>query len=255
MTKIKPLKKLLTPRKSKAGRSHGKITVRHRGGGHKRRYRLVDFRRLAMLGISAKVESLEYDPNRSCLIAKILYANGKRSYILAPDKLNVSDKVITEESAPIKLGNRMRLENIPAGTFVYNIEIIPGQGGKLVRSAGNYAQLTAKEKKYAQLIMPSKEIRLVLTKCFASIGQLSNPQANTKKLRKAGQKRWRGIRPTVRGSAMNPVDHPHGGGEGRSPIGLKHPKTPWGKPALGKKTRKKKYSDRLIVKRRAKRRR
>jgi len=147
------------------------------------------------------------------------------------------------------------LENIPAGTSVYNVEIMPERGGKLARSAGNYAQLTAKEKKYAQLIMPSKEIRLILAKCFASIGQLSNPQANTKKLRKAGQNRWRGIRPTVRGSAMNPVDHPHGGGEGRSPIGLKHPKTPWGKPALGKKTRKKKYSDRLIVKRRAKRRR
>jgi len=255
MAKTKPLKKLLTPRKSKAGRSYGKITVRHRGGGHKRRYRLVDFQRLDMLGISAKVESLEYDPNRSCLVARILYANGKRSYILAPDKLKENDEVIVAESAPIKLGNRMRLENIPAGTSVYNIETMPGQGGKLVRSAGNYAQLTAKEKKYVQLIMPSKEIRLVLAKCFASIGQLSNPQANTKKLRKAGQKRWRGIRPTVRGSAMNPVDHPHGGGEGRSPIGLKHPKTPWGKPAMGKKTRKKKYSDRLIVKRRAKRRR
>jgi large subunit ribosomal protein L2 len=255
MAKTKPLKKLLAPRKSKAGRSHGKITVRHRGGGHKRRYRLVDFQRLAMLEIPAKVESLEYDPNRSCLIAKILYVNGKRSYILAPDKIKVGDKVVTAESAPIKLGNRMRLENIPTGTSVYNIETIPERGGKLARSAGNYAQLTAKEKKHAQLIMPSKEIRLVLTRCFASIGQLSNSQANTKKLRKAGQKRWRGIRPTVRGSAMNPVDHPHGGGEGRSPIGLKHPKTPWGKPAMGKKTRRKKYSDRLIVKRRAKRRR
>ena len=146
----------------------------------------------------------------------------------------------------------MRLENIPTGTFIYNIETRPGQGGKLVRSAGNYAQLTAIEKKYAQIILPSKEVRLILIKCFASICQLSNPQANTKKLRKAGQSRWRGIRPTVRGSAMNAVDHPHGGGEGRSPIGLKHPKTPWGKPALGKRTRRKKYSDKLIVKRRKK---
>ena len=250
MTKVKPFKKLLKYKKESAGRSHGKITVRHRGGGHKKQYRLIDFKRLQFINIPAKVETIEYDPNRSGLIARIVYKNGARSYILAPHQLKVNDEIITAEKAPLQLGNRMILENIPTGTFVYNIETIPKQGGRLARSAGNYAQLMAKEGKYAQLLMPSKEIRLVLNKCFASIGQVSNPQIGTRKLRKAGQNRWRGIRPTVRGSAMNPVDHPHGGGEGRSPIGLKHPKTPWGKPALGKKTRKKKYSDRLIIKRR-----
>ncbi len=248
----KPLKKLIKPKKSKAGRSRGKITVRHRGGGHKKKYRIIDFKRLLYKGIPATVEAIEYDPNRSAFIARILYKNGARSYVLAPNELTVGDQIVSDEKAEVKVGNRMRLENIPTGTLVYNIEILPEQGGKLARSAGNYAQLMAKEGKYAQLLMPSKEIRLILAKCFATIGQVSNPQANTKKLRKAGQNRWRGIRPTVRGSAMNPVDHPHGGGEGRSPIGLKHPKTPWGKPALGKKTRKKKYSDKLIVRRRKK---
>jgi len=248
MSKKKSQKKLIAPKKSKAGRSHGKITVRHRGGGHKKKYRLVDFSRLDFLDIPAKIEEIEYDPNRNSRIARLIYKNGARSYILAHNKAKVNDSVICSEKAPAKPGNRMKLENIPAGTFVYNIETLPDAGGKLVRSAGNYAQLTAIEKKYAQLIMPSKETRLILSNCFATIGQLSNPQANTVKLRKAGQSRWRGIRPTVRGSAMNPVDHPHGGGEGRSPVGLKHPKTPWGKPAMGKKTRRKKYSDRLIVK-------
>ena len=252
MAKQKPLKRLTVGKKSKAGRSHGRITVRHKGGGHKQSYRLVDFSRLKKIDVSARVESIEYDPNRNTSIARILYKDGSRSYVLAPDKTVAGDTLICQDKAPVKLGNRMHLENIPSGTFIYNIETRPKQGGKLVRSAGNYAQLTAIEKKYAQIILPSKEVRLILTKCFASIGQLSNPQANTKKLRKAGQSRWRGIRPTVRGSAMNAVDHPHGGGEGRSPIGLKGPKTPWGKPALGKKTRKKKYSDRLIVKRRKK---
>ena len=254
MSRVKPLKKLSKPKKSKAGRSRGRITVRHQGGGHKQKYRLIDFKRLDVLDIPATIEAIEYDPNRSCYIARVIYANGKRNYILAPDKLKMGDKIVAGDKVSVAPGNRMRLKNIPTGSFVYNIEIVPDTGGKLVRSAGNYAQLTAIEKKYAQLIMPSKETRLVLAKCFASIGQLSNPQANTKKLRKAGQKRWRGIRPTVRGSAMNPVDHPHGGGEGRSPIGLKHPKTPWGKPAMGKKTRKKKYSDKLIIKKRGKKR-
>ena len=252
MAKNKPLKQLTTGKRSKAGRSKGKITVRHKGGGHKRKYRLVDFLRIGKIDVPARVESIEYDPNRNTSIARILYKDGSRSYILAPDKTKVGDTVICQDETPVKLGNRMRLGNIPTGTFIYNIETRPGQGGKLVRSAGNYAQLTAIEKKYAQIILPSKEVRLILAKCFASIGQLSNPQANTKKLRKAGQSRWRGIRPTVRGSAMNAVDHPHGGGEGRSPIGLKGPKTPWGNPALGKRTRRKKYSDRLIVKRRKK---
>jgi large subunit ribosomal protein L2 len=252
MPKLKPLKKLTVGKKSNAGRSHGKITVRHKGGGHKQRYRLVDFSRIKNIDIPAKVEAIEYDPNRNTSIARILYKNGLRNYILAPDKTKVGDTLICQDKAPIALGNRMRLENIPAGTFIYNIETRPQQGGKLVRSAGNYAQLTAIEKKYAQIILPSKEVRLILIKCFASIGQLSNPQANTIKLRKAGQSRWRGIRPTVRGSAMNAVDHPHGGGEGRSLIGLKGPKTPWGKPALGKRTRKKKYSDKMIVRRRKK---
>jgi len=253
MSRIKPLKKLTKTKKEKAGRSNGRITVWHRGGGHKRKYRLIDFNCLKNIDIKAKIEQIEYDPNRNCRIARVLYQNGERNYILAPDGLKIGDSVICQEKAPIKTGNRMRLENIPTGTFVYCIELIPEQGGKLVRSAGNYAQLTAKEKEYAQIILPSKEVRLVLSRCYASIGQLSNPQANTIKLRKAGQSRWRGIRPTVRGSAMNPVDHPHGGGEGRTPIGLKGPKTPWGKPALGKRTRnKKKYSSRLIIQRRSK---
>ena len=251
MNKNQPFKKLLRVKKNHAGRSHGRITVRHKGGGHKQKYRIVDFSNLTKLNIPARVEQIEYDPNRSTFIARIIYTNGQKNYILSPCDLKIDDIVLTADKTSIAPGNRMRLENIPTGTFIYNIETIPGNGGKLVRSAGNYAQLMAKEGKYAQILMPSKEIRLVLAKCFASIGQLSNPQANTRKLRKAGQSRWRGIRPTVRGSAMNPVDHPHGGGEGRCPIGLKHPKTPWGKPALGKKTRKrKKYSERLIIKHR-----
>ena len=246
----KRFKKLIRPRKEKAGRSYGKITVRHRGGGHKKKYRLIDFKRKKAL--RAKVETIEYDPNRSALIARIVYQDGERSYILAPHGLKEGDEVLAAEKAPLKIGNRMKMKNIPVGTWIYNIETRVGEGGKLVRSAGNYAQLTAKEGKYAQIVLPSKEIRLVPLEGFATIGQLSNPQASTQKLRKAGQVRWRGRRPHVRGAAMNPVDHPHGGGEGRAPVGLKHPKTPWGKPALGKKTRKKKYSDKLIIKRRTK---
>lgn len=248
-------KRFIKAKNVKSGRSRGKITVRHQGGGHKQKYRIIDFSRLKNKDIPAKIESIEYDPNRNALIASIVYENGARNYILAPHKAKVGDKIITSDKTSLKQGNRLRLENLSTGTFIYNIEIQPEQGGKLVRSAGNYAQMMGKEGKYVQLMMPSKEIRLVLGKCFATVGQVSNPQANTRKLYKAGQNRWRGIRPTVRGSAMNPVDHPHGGGEGRAPIGLKHPKTPWGKPALGKKTRKKKYSDKLIIKRRKRKKR
>lgn len=254
---VKPFKKLLKIKKSRAGRSKGRITVRHKGGGHKRKYRVIDFKRLDKLGIPAKVESIEYDPNRSCFIALIGYQDGEKSYILAPQDLKKGDEIIADEKTSLKVGNRMLLKNIPVGTFIYNIELNPGQGGKIVRAAGNNAQVMAIEGGYAQLTLPSGEIRMVLEKAMASIGTLSKPEHTFVNLGKAGRKRWLGIRPTVRGSAMNPVDHPHGGGEGRAPIGLrKGPKTPWGKQAFGVKTRKKKkYSDKFIIKRRKKKKR
>jgi len=252
-TKVKPFKKLLKTKKSKAGRSKGRITVRHKGGGHKKKYRVIDFKR-EKLGIPAKITSIEYDPNRTCHIALAVYSDGDKQYILAPQDLKVGDNVVADKKAPLKPGNRMLLKNIPIGTFVYNIEIHPGQGGKIVRSAGNSAQVMAVEAGYAQVILPSGEVRMILENCMASIGSLSNPEHNFENIGKAGRKRWMGIRPTVRGTAMNPVDHPHGGGEGRAPIGLrKGPKTPWGKQAFGIKTRKKKkYSDSLIIKPRKK---
>lgn len=254
---VKPFKKLLKTKKSRAGRSKGRITVRHKGGGHKRKYRVIDFKRTTKLGIPAKVQSIEYDPNRSAFIALVEYQDKEKSYILAPQDLKKGDEIIADEKTPLRVGNRMFLKNIPVGTFVYNVELSPGQGGKIVRSAGNSAQVMAIEGKYAQLTLPSGEVRMVLEKAMASIGSLSRPEHTFVKLGKAGRKRWLGIRPTVRGSAMVPADHPHGGGEGKAGIGLrKGPKTPWGKQAFGVKTRKKKrYSDKFIIKRRKRKRR
>jgi large subunit ribosomal protein L2 len=256
LTKKEPEKKLLVPLKKTGGRNAlGRITVRHRGGGVKRLYRLIDFvskGKFAFRKINqkAKVLSLEYDPNRTAYIALVEYEDGDKGYILAPDGLKVGDEIMIAEKAPIALGNRMKLKYIPVGTLVYNIEIEPKKGGRLIRSAGTSAQVLAQEEKYTHLKMPSSEIRKINNECFASIGQVSNPSFRYQKKKKAGSKRLKGRRPTVRGSAMNPVDHPHGGGEGRAPIGLKHPKTPWGKPALGVKTRKKKWTDKFIIKRR-----
>jgi len=250
LTKKEPEKKLLLPLKKKAGRNFsGKITVRHRGGGVKRLYRVVDFGE-GKLGIPGKVIALEYDPNRTAFLALVEYQDGEKRYILAPDGLKVGDEIICAENAEIKIGNRLKLKNIPVGTQVYNIELIPGRGGKIVRAAGTSAKVVAQEEKYTQLQLPSKEIRRVSNECFASIGQVSNPGHIFEDIGKAGRRRLKGWRPAVRGSAMNPCDHPHGGGEGKTPIGLKYPKTPWGKPAKGIKTRKKKWTDKLIIKRR-----
>ncbi|MBD3282211.1 MAG: 50S ribosomal protein L2 [Candidatus Portnoybacteria bacterium] len=246
---VRPFKKLLKSKKSKAGRSNsGSISVRHRGGGHKRKYRIIDFKRNKE-GISGKVKSIEYDPNRSSYIALVAYRDGEKRYILAPQSLKVGDEIISGEKVPLKPGNRTLLKNVPVGTFVYNVELIPEQGGKIVRSAGTGAQVMAVEGKYVQLTLPSGEVRLVLSNCRGTIGALSNPEHMFENTGKAGRSRWMGKRPTVRGSAMSPVDHPHGGGEGRAPIGLRRgPKTPWGKQAYGVKTRKKKkYSNRLII--------
>ncbi len=257
ITKNKPEKSLIIAKKRKGGRnSTGKITVRHRGGGAKRHYRLVDFKR-AKFDIPAKVEAIEYDPNRSARIALLVYRDGERRYILAPVDLEVGHEVVSSKSkVEIKTGNRTNLENIPLSSMVYNIELKVGKGGQIARSAGILVQLMAVEGKYAQLKMPSNEIRLIPKECMATMGQVGNPEHAHIRLGKAGRTRHRGIRPSVRGKAMNPVDHPHGGGEGSNPIGLKHPKTPWGKPALGVKTRRKgKESDKLIIKRRKKKKR
>ena len=254
VTVKKPYKKLLSCQKKKAGRNNqGKITVRHRGGGAKRKYRIIDFKQ-NRFDIPAKVETIEYDPNRNSRVALVCYNDGERRYIVATDKLKVGDIIISSKGKiEIKDGNRTSLENIPSGVLLHNIELLPGKGGVLVRSAGQSAQLMGVEGKYAQLKLPSKEIRKVPKGCMATIGMVSNPDYRLIRWGKAGRTRHLGIRPTVRGKAMNPVDHPHGGGEGRNPIGLKAPKTPWGKKALGVKTRKsKKYSDKLIVKRRRK---
>lgn len=256
--KVRPFKKLLKTKKSRAGRSkQGRITVRHKGGGHKRKYRIIDFKRIDKIGMSAKVLSIEYDPNRSCFIALIEYQDKEKRYILAPQDLKKGDEIIANEKTSLKPGNRMFLKNIIVGTFVYNVELIPGQGGKIIRSAGGSAQVMAIEGGYAQLTLPSGEMRMVLEKSMASLGALSNPEHGFVKLGKAGKKRWLGVRPTVRGSAMVPADHPHGGGEGRAGIGiLKGPKTPWGKKAFGVRTRKKKkYSDKFIIKRRKRKKR
>ncbi len=251
ITKKTPEKSLLAVKKKNSGRNaQGKITVRHQGGGNRQKYRIIDFKR-NKVDMEAEVIGIEYDPNRSANIALIKYTDGTLSYILAPKGLKDGDKVISSETADIKPGNCLKLENIPVGTLIHNIEINPNQGGKLVRAAGQSAQLMAKEGKYAHLRLPSGEMRLVLARCRATIGEIGNEEHENIKLGKAGRKRHLGIRPTVRGSVMNPVDHPHGGGEGKAPVGHSGPMTPWGKPALGYKTRAKhKKSNRLITKRR-----
>ena len=252
ITKSKPEKSLLLPLKKKGGRSNqGRITVRHRGGGAKRRLRIIDFKR-NKLGIPGRVAAIEYDPNRSARIALIFYADGEKRYILAPNDLNVDDVIKSGEGAELKPGNALPLKLIPTGTMIHNIEMQPGKGGQLVRSAGAAAQLMAKEGEYALIRMPSSEVRRIRSNCLATIGQVGNLDHRSISLGKAGRKRWMGWRPTVRGSAMNPRDHPHGGGEGRSPIGMPGPKTPWGKPALGYRTRKPKPADKMIVRRRGK---
>ncbi|MBR0534966.1 MAG: 50S ribosomal protein L2 [Clostridia bacterium] len=251
LSKVAPEKSLLKPLSKNSGRnSYGRITVRHRGGGNRRKYRVIDFKR-TKFDIEATVKTLEYDPNRSAHIALIEYADGVKSYILAPVGLKVGDTVVAGPSADIKPGNALPLTNIPVGTFIHNVELYPGKGGQLARAAGNAAQLMAKEGAYALLRLPSGELRNVPVECMASIGQVGNTDHENVKIGKAGRTRHMGIRPTVRGSVMNPNDHPHGGGEGKSPIGRPGPVTPWGKPALGYKTRaKKNRSDKLIVKRR-----
>ncbi len=251
ITKKDPEKSLLAKKKEKAGRnSYGRITVRHQGGGNRQKYRIIDFKRNKD-DMYATVIGIEYDPNRSANIALLEYEDGTKAYILAPQGLKDGDKVISGAKVDIKPGNCMPIESIPVGTLIHNIELNPGQGGKMVRAAGQSAQLMAKEGKYSHVRLPSGEMRLVLTKCRATIGTLGNSDHENIKIGKAGRKRHMGIRPTVRGSVMNPVDHPHGGGEGRAPVGHAGPMTPWGKPALGYKTRKKnKQSDKFIVKRR-----
>lgn len=253
ITTNEPEKSLLAPLTKKGGRNaQGRLTVRHQGGGHKRLYRIIDFKR-DKDGIPAKVATIEYDPNRSANIALLHYVDGEKRYIIAPSGLQVGDTVVSGPDADIKTGNALPLQNIPVGTVIHNIELKPGKGAQLVRAAGGAAQLMAKEGNYAHVRLPSGEVRLVLLTCKATIGQVGNLEHENVTIGKAGRSRWLGIRPTVRGVVMNPVDHPHGGGEGRSPVGRKHPVTPWGKPALGGKTRKKnKPSDRLIVKPRSK---
>ena len=251
ITKSTPEKSLTTHLKKHSGRNgQGKITVRHRGGGAKKKYRIIDFKRLKD-GVPARVAAIEYDPNRTANIALLFYADGEKSYILAPNGLQVGDKLMSGEEAEVKVGNALPMKSIPVGTEIHNIEMKPGAGGQLVRSAGNVAQLMAKDEKYATVRLPSSEMRLVPVNCRATIGQIGNLDNELINIGKAGKKRHMGIRPTVRGSVMNPNDHPHGGGEGRSPIGRPAPSTPWGKPALGYKTRKKnKQSNKYIVRKR-----
>ena len=251
LSKEGPEKSLLTSLKNKSGRNnYGRITVRHRGGQNRRKYRIIDFKR-DKRDMFATVKTLEYDPNRSGFIALLEYEDGEKRYIVAPQELKVGDKVISGETADIKPGNALPLTKIPVGTFIYNVELNPGSGGQLARRAGNSAQLMAKENGYALLRLPSGELRNVSEICYASIGEVTNPEHENVSIGKAGRKRHMGIRPTVRGSVMNPNDHPHGGGEGKAPIGMPSPMTPWGKPALGYKTRKKtKKSDAMIVRRR-----
>lgn len=249
ITRSEPERSLLAPLRKKAGRNNrGVVTMRHRGGGHKRRYRIIDFRR-DKTGVAGKIESIEYDPNRSAHIALVVYNDGERRYILAAQGLKVGDTVMSGPNADIRPGNALPIRNIPLGTVVHNIEIYPGRGGQLVRSAGLGAQLLAKEGSMAQLRLPSGEVRYIDMNCLATIGVVSNSDHANLNMGKAGRKRWMGIRPTTRGVAMDPGSHPHGGGEGRSPIGMKAPKTPWGKVALGKKTRRNKRTEKFIVRR------
>ncbi|HOJ35061.1 MAG: 50S ribosomal protein L2 [Clostridiales bacterium] len=251
LSKVEPEKSLLEPLRKKSGRnSYGRITVRHRGGGNRRKYRIIDFKR-SKFGVPAVVQTIEYDPNRTAHIALIQYEDGEKSYILAPEGLKVGDTVVAGPDADIKVGNALPLANIPVGTFVHNVEMHPGRGGQIARAAGQAAQLMAKEGNLALLRLPSGELRNVPAECIATIGNVGNQEHENVKIGKAGRTRHMGRRPTVRGSAMNPVDHPHGGGEGKAPIGRPGPVTPWGKPALGYKTRKKKNkSNKFIVKRR-----
>lgn len=251
ITKQTPEKSLLAPLNKKGGRNNnGRITVRHQGGGVKQKYRIIDFKRNKD-NVPGKVAGIEYDPNRTANIALIHYLDGEKRYILCPAELNTGDMIVSGEAADIKPGNAMELRNIPEGTLVHNVELVPGKGGQMARAAGSYVQILGFEGKYATLRLMSGEVRKVLANCRATIGTVGNADWNLVNIGKAGRNRWRGIRPTVRGSAMNPVDHPHGGGEGRAPVGRKSPMTPWGKKAMGVKTRDpKKNSNRLIVRRR-----
>jgi large subunit ribosomal protein L2 len=251
ITRAEPEKSLIAPISNRAGRNtHGRITVRHRGGGHARKYRIIDFKR-DKLDIPARVDSIEYDPNRSSRIALLVYADGEKRYILAPLGLRVGNSVLSsDEEAEIRVGNALPLSRIPLGTLVHNVELYPGRGGQMVRAAGAAAQLMAREGEYATLRLPSGEMRMVRSECRATIGQVGNADHANVKLGKAGRKRWRGWRPSVRGSAMSPRDHPHGGGEGRTPIGMPGPKSPWGWRTLGRKTRRNKDTDKYIVRRR-----
>jgi len=253
--RTEPERSLLRPLRKRSGRNvQGRITVRHRGGGHKRRYRLIDFKR-DKVDVPARVSSIEYDPNRSARIALLVYHDGEKRYIIAPLGLQVGDTVMSGEGAEIRVGNALPLTHIPLGTLVHNIELSPGRGGQMVRSAGTSAQVLAKEGEHVTLRLPSGEMRLVRQECMATIGQVGNVDHGNIKLGKAGRKRHMGFRPAVRGSAMTPRDHPHGGGEGRSPIGMPSPKSPWGKKTLGKKTRSNKATNKYIVRRRGKQRR
>jgi large subunit ribosomal protein L2 len=255
ITKEKPERSLLLPKQRHGGRNfHGRVTVRHRGKGHQRRLRIVDYKRRKH-GIPARVAAIEYDPNRSARLALLHYVDGEKAYILAPLGLQVDDTVISGPDAEIRPGNALPLTNIPLGTLVHNIELKEGKGGQLVRSAGTSAQLLGKEGTYAAIRLPSGEVRRIRQTCYATIGEVGNPDHSNIKLGKAGRKRHLGIRPTVRGSAMTPRDHPHGGGEGRQPIGLPGPKSPWGKPTLGYKTRRNKGTEKYIIRHRSKRRR
>ncbi len=252
ITRSTPERSLLRPLRERAGRNNqGRVTVRHQGGGHKRMYRLIDFRR-DKHGIPARVTSIEYDPNRSARIALLTYADGEKRYIIAPVGLKVGSNLMSGPEAEIRVGNALPLRNIPLGTVVHNVELQPGRGGQMARSAGVGAQVLAKEGDYAQLRLPSGEVRRVPMVCLATIGQVGNTDHANLNLGKAGRKRWLGIRPTVRGTAQDPNSHPHGGGEGRSPVCMPGPKTPWGKPAQGYKTRKNKRTDNMIVRRRGK---
>lgn len=252
LTKKEPEKRLLLAFPKKSGRTNsGRITVRHRGGGAKKLYRIVDFGQ-GKLNIPAKVVALEYDPYRTAFLILLEYQDGEKRYQVAPQDIKIGDEIICSEKTEIKSGNRLKLKNVPVGTMVYNIEMEPERGGKMVRGAGTGAKTLAQEGKFTHLEMPSREIRKISGECYASLGMVSRPEWRYVILGKAGNSRWRGRRPTVRGAAMNACDHPHGGGKNKAPIGLKHPKTPWGKPALGVKTRKKKWTDKLIIQRRKK---
>ncbi len=249
----KPQKRLLKLRHQKSGRNNqGRITVRHRGGGAKRRYRLIDKKRYEKLNIPAQVKSLEYDPNRSAFIALLVYADGDKRYIIAPNGLKAGDKLICSLKAKIKAGNCMQIQHIPVGFSIHDLELQPGKGSEAVRSAGSYGRITSLDSEMAQVTLPSGEVRYVSKECYATVGMVSNPDHSNVRIGKAGRKRHMGRRPQVLGKSMNAADHPHGGGEGGCPIGLKHPKTPWGKPALGVKTRRRKATDHFIVKRRKK---